>query len=370
MVKNKGLIAEAYELDEEEVSSDDNEVTEVKALMALADEERVSVGKESAINGEWIKISMKKIHTLLEMEDTDDRKYFLDYTKDNDINIEFEVKIHIQALKTLKESIINEPSSAPARGNKSSSASKTNSAPASKLKNVKMIDDPPLAIVMKELNELKLQISKNKSSYSETRILNMTCLLQRARYEIGSTSNAHATVSAPMIITSVDEPVSQVEELSRNVHYLLRESGIKGKEAKVLKTEMKKLAKHMDSWDKDFKNEWLYTCKLEKKLCEVEDKVEKKEEEKVEMKKYITELERMKECMEEMKGKWELMDYKYEMMAKDKERLEMTLANVHVMMADRLGWYDMDERSNDAIDVLKTYGTTPPPGLQDPSNDP
>ncbi|GJR91892.1 hypothetical protein Tco_0215903 [Tanacetum coccineum] len=130
----------------------------------------------------------------------------------------------------------------------------------------------------------------------------------KSTYEIGSTSNAHATVSAPMIITSVDEPVSQVEELSRNVHYLLRESGIKGKEAKVLKTEMKKLAKHMDSWDKDFKNEWLYTCKLEKKLCEVEDKVEKKEEEKVEMKKCVTELERMKECMEEMKGKWELMD--------------------------------------------------------------
>ncbi|GJT20908.1 hypothetical protein Tco_0890845 [Tanacetum coccineum] len=192
----------------------------------------------------------------------------------------------------------------------------------------------------------------------------------KSTYEIGSTSNAHATVSAPMIITSVDEPVSQVEELSRNVHYLLRESGIKGKEAKVLKTEMKKLAKHMDSWDKDFKNEWLYTCKLEKKLCEVEDKVEKKEEEKVEMKKCVTELERMKECMEEMKGKWELMDFKYEMMARDKERLEMTLANVHVMMADRLGWYDMDERSNDAIDVLKTYGTTQPPGLQDPSNDP
>ncbi|GKD63353.1 hypothetical protein Tco_1305461, partial [Tanacetum coccineum] len=42
------------------VSSDDNEVHEVKALMALADEERISVSKESAINGEWIKISMKK----------------------------------------------------------------------------------------------------------------------------------------------------------------------------------------------------------------------------------------------------------------------------------------------------------------------
>ncbi|GKD48957.1 hypothetical protein Tco_1277933 [Tanacetum coccineum] len=67
--------------------------------------------------------------------------------------------------KTLKGIIINEPSSlAPAKG-KSSSASKTNSAPAGKLKNVKMEDDPPLAIVIKELNELKLQISKNKSSY-------------------------------------------------------------------------------------------------------------------------------------------------------------------------------------------------------------
>ncbi|GJW07998.1 ribonuclease H-like domain-containing protein [Tanacetum coccineum] len=60
---------------------------------------------------------------------------------------------------------INEPSSAPARG-KSSSASNTNSAPAGKLKNVKMEDDPPLAIVMKELNEQKIQISKKKSSYS------------------------------------------------------------------------------------------------------------------------------------------------------------------------------------------------------------
>ncbi|GJR07776.1 hypothetical protein Tco_0790428 [Tanacetum coccineum] len=67
--------------------------------------------------------------------------------------------------ETLKGITINKPSSAPARGNKSSSVSKTNSAPAGKLKNVKMKDDSPLAIVMKELNELKLQITKNKSSY-------------------------------------------------------------------------------------------------------------------------------------------------------------------------------------------------------------
>ncbi|GJU39956.1 retrovirus-related pol polyprotein from transposon TNT 1-94 [Tanacetum coccineum] len=78
-VKNKGLITKTYEWDEEEVSSDENEVDEVKVLMALTDDERVAVGKESAKNGEWVKISMKKVHTLLEMEDNDDRKYFLDY---------------------------------------------------------------------------------------------------------------------------------------------------------------------------------------------------------------------------------------------------------------------------------------------------
>nr|GEU93620.1 retrovirus-related Pol polyprotein from transposon TNT 1-94 [Tanacetum cinerariifolium] len=41
MVKNKGLIAEAYEWDEEERSSDDNEMVEVKILMALAEDNDV-----------------------------------------------------------------------------------------------------------------------------------------------------------------------------------------------------------------------------------------------------------------------------------------------------------------------------------------
>ncbi|GKC49052.1 retrovirus-related pol polyprotein from transposon TNT 1-94 [Tanacetum coccineum] len=49
-----------YHKDDEEVLFDENEVTEVKALMALTDEERVSVGKESARNGDWTKISIKK----------------------------------------------------------------------------------------------------------------------------------------------------------------------------------------------------------------------------------------------------------------------------------------------------------------------
>ncbi|GKB73115.1 hypothetical protein Tco_0934527 [Tanacetum coccineum] len=79
IVKNKGLITKAYEWDEEEeVSSDDNEIVEVKVLMALAEENDV-ISKEGAKNGEWVKISMRKVHTLLEMEDNDDRKTYLDY---------------------------------------------------------------------------------------------------------------------------------------------------------------------------------------------------------------------------------------------------------------------------------------------------
>ncbi|GJZ44229.1 retrovirus-related pol polyprotein from transposon TNT 1-94 [Tanacetum coccineum] len=46
LIKNKVLIAETCEWNKEDVSSDDNKVMEVKALMALTEEERVSVSKE------------------------------------------------------------------------------------------------------------------------------------------------------------------------------------------------------------------------------------------------------------------------------------------------------------------------------------
>ncbi|GJX50737.1 retrovirus-related pol polyprotein from transposon TNT 1-94 [Tanacetum coccineum] len=42
-----------------EVSSDDNEMVEVKVLMALAEDNK-AVSKEGARNGEWVKISMRK----------------------------------------------------------------------------------------------------------------------------------------------------------------------------------------------------------------------------------------------------------------------------------------------------------------------
>nr|GEW77491.1 retrovirus-related Pol polyprotein from transposon TNT 1-94 [Tanacetum cinerariifolium] len=72
------LIAKSKRFFKKEVSSNDNEMVEVKVLMSLAEENDV-VSKEGAKNGEWVKIYMRKVHTLLEMEDNDDRKLCLDY---------------------------------------------------------------------------------------------------------------------------------------------------------------------------------------------------------------------------------------------------------------------------------------------------
>ncbi|GJZ34293.1 retrovirus-related pol polyprotein from transposon TNT 1-94 [Tanacetum coccineum] len=111
--KNKGLIAETYDWDDEELSPDKNEVTKVKALMALTNKERVSVGKESARNGDWTKISMKKVHTLLQMEDNDDRKSFLDYlcidlnyVEEQRNNILSKYRNLVQELNTCKEQLL------------------------------------------------------------------------------------------------------------------------------------------------------------------------------------------------------------------------------------------------------------------------
>ncbi|GJR98109.1 hypothetical protein Tco_0270283 [Tanacetum coccineum] len=334
MVKNKGLIAEAYEWDKEEMSSDDNEMVEVKVLMVLAND-NVAVTKEGARNGKWVKISMRKVNTLLEMKDNDERKNFpnylcidLNYVEEQRNNLLSKHRDLVQELNTCKEQIlvlkqakldfltmhqvntgilkenqnlikelkeltaitetwlnssnkvnqciseqfptqkkrilgvdqlikdpltkgfilpnhdtgrilpaesqvnttdplvavtdslatdydsadessvcstplplleklagaepvsgpktiksilksnytfkvealkgvtINEPSSAPAKANYKASTLKTNSVPAGKLNNVKTEDDLPLAIIIKEINDLKLQISKNQSSDS------------------------------------------------------------------------------------------------------------------------------------------------------------------------------------------------------------
>jgi hypothetical protein len=73
--KNKGLVAETYDWDEEEVSSKDEEV-HVSALMALSEDNKLAVGKNHARNGEWVSITIIKVNILLSM---DDWKSYLDY---------------------------------------------------------------------------------------------------------------------------------------------------------------------------------------------------------------------------------------------------------------------------------------------------
>nr|GEU77144.1 hypothetical protein [Tanacetum cinerariifolium] len=194
----KSLLAKSKRFFKMEVSSDDEE-TKVKALMAFTNEERIYVGKESARNGERTKITIKKVPLNKSQRNTTDPSTVVfdspasDYDSADESSVcstpllllkkldgakpSFGPKTIKSILKskstfkaeTLKGIILNEPFLDPARGNKSSLTSTTNSAPAGKLKNVNVEDDPPLAMVMKELNELKLQISKKKSSYSRNK---------------------------------------------------------------------------------------------------------------------------------------------------------------------------------------------------------
>nr|GEY80218.1 retrovirus-related Pol polyprotein from transposon TNT 1-94 [Tanacetum cinerariifolium] len=63
-----------YKKDEKEVS-DEEKVTHVKVLMALADDE-LTVGKSHARDGEWVDITIRKVNTLLSTdEDVDWKNY-------------------------------------------------------------------------------------------------------------------------------------------------------------------------------------------------------------------------------------------------------------------------------------------------------
>ncbi|GJV86461.1 retrovirus-related pol polyprotein from transposon TNT 1-94 [Tanacetum coccineum] len=91
--KYKGLKAEMAVLTQriDELSKGKNEkgkgdkgkkdegTTKFKAFMAIAEDEP-SVGKGDARSGQWVKITMKKIHKILSMINGEDRKHVLDYT--------------------------------------------------------------------------------------------------------------------------------------------------------------------------------------------------------------------------------------------------------------------------------------------------
>ncbi|GJR75364.1 hypothetical protein Tco_0087729 [Tanacetum coccineum] len=161
--KNKGLIAETYEWDEEEVI---DQLTEDTSSFRL--KEPVFV-KSSADNSE-VSITDSNRPKLFKDEDStlsnhDTSKHPLPSLEKlagaKPVPGPKTIKSNLKSnptfkAKTLKGITLKEPSSTPTKDNKKgSSALKTSSAPAGKLKNMKVEDDPPLAIVMKELNELK-----------------------------------------------------------------------------------------------------------------------------------------------------------------------------------------------------------------------
>nr|GEU55429.1 retrovirus-related Pol polyprotein from transposon TNT 1-94 [Tanacetum cinerariifolium] len=75
----KGLVAKSFDWDDESVSSDDEVSIKIRAFMAIAKDEP-SVEKTDARLGQWVDITMKKVHRLLFMTDGDERKHGLDYT--------------------------------------------------------------------------------------------------------------------------------------------------------------------------------------------------------------------------------------------------------------------------------------------------
>nr|GEV47529.1 hypothetical protein [Tanacetum cinerariifolium] len=163
MVKNKGLIAEAYEWDEEEVSSVDNEMVEVKSS---ADDTKVTI---LGVERPWLSKAKGfilpnhdtgRILPSESQRNTTDSSVAVTDSSATDYNSadkssvcsiplpppkKLDVAEPISGPKTiksilkskstfkaeaLKDVIINESSSAPAKGNKSSSASKVHSTPA------------------------------------------------------------------------------------------------------------------------------------------------------------------------------------------------------------------------------------------------
>ncbi|GJZ00758.1 retrovirus-related pol polyprotein from transposon TNT 1-94 [Tanacetum coccineum] len=100
----KGLLAESFDWDDESVSSDDEGSTKIRAFMAIAEDEP-SVGKVDARSGQWVDITMKKVHRLLSMTDGDERKHVLDYTHVDLHYVEDQRKNLVSKFNLLKQEI-------------------------------------------------------------------------------------------------------------------------------------------------------------------------------------------------------------------------------------------------------------------------
>ncbi|GJT33987.1 hypothetical protein Tco_0924406 [Tanacetum coccineum] len=190
IIKNKGLIIEAYEWDDEDVSSGDNEMVKVKVLMALIDDDNVVVADDTKVSiprveRPWLsevegfnlpnhdtgrillaESQLKVTDSLVIVTDSS----VPDYDSADESSV---CSTPLPSLKklagaesvsgpktiksilksnstfkaeTLKGVTINEPTSALTNGNKNVLVSKKNSTPTGKLKNVKIEEDIPLSV--------------------------------------------------------------------------------------------------------------------------------------------------------------------------------------------------------------------------------
>ncbi|GJX06047.1 retrovirus-related pol polyprotein from transposon TNT 1-94 [Tanacetum coccineum] len=101
----KGLLAESFDWDDESVSSDDEGSTKIRAFMAIIEDEP-SVGKVDARSGQWVNITMKKVHRILSMTDGDERKHVLDYTHVDLHYVEDQRKNLVSKFNLLKHEVI------------------------------------------------------------------------------------------------------------------------------------------------------------------------------------------------------------------------------------------------------------------------
>ncbi|GJU49095.1 hypothetical protein Tco_1218650 [Tanacetum coccineum] len=90
--------------DEESMSLEDEGTTRIRAFMAIAKDEP-SMGKADTRSGQWVDITMKKVHRLLSMIDSDDRKHVLDYTHVDLIYVEDQRKNMVKKYNLLKQEL-------------------------------------------------------------------------------------------------------------------------------------------------------------------------------------------------------------------------------------------------------------------------
>ncbi|GJW31614.1 hypothetical protein Tco_0051646 [Tanacetum coccineum] len=180
-IKNKGLIAEAYEWDEEEVSSDDNKMVEMN-ILSVAPFFPSPSGKK--LDGAEPISGPKTIKSILKSKST------------------------LKA-KTIKGVKINKPSPAPAKGNKSSSASKVNSAPAGKLKSVKIKDDPLLAINEGSIQEILNMPSKDVKLVVAQLIPQLITMILNGSKEVGF--KAKLTIPKLFVYCDIRKPICYLD---------------------------------------------------------------------------------------------------------------------------------------------------------------